>query len=129
MRQGIIKYSEEFINPVTGLKRWVGIEYPLDFDNEIPEEGFLKAKIMVQEGYAAMNPSYKQEYTAESIVTAIQAEPKLTIEETIRALSENMMKCTTLPKPDGLESYRTFALQYPETTLLYEQLHQKLINE
>lgn len=126
MKQGIVKYSEEFVHPVTGLKRWVGIEYPIDFDNEIPEEAFLKAQIMVQQGYAAMNPSYKKEYTAESIVAAIQSEPKLTKEETINTLSEKMRECTTLPKPDGLESYRTFALQYPETTELYEELHQKL---
>lgn len=48
-------------------------------------------------------------------------------EERIKLLMEDMKKCTTLPKPDGLESYRTFALQYPETTLLYNELHEKLI--
>lgn len=33
MKQGTIKYSQEFISP-TGLKRWVGIEMPVDFDTE-----------------------------------------------------------------------------------------------
>lgn len=33
MKQGTIKYSQEFISP-TGLKRWVTIEHPIDFDSE-----------------------------------------------------------------------------------------------
>jgi hypothetical protein len=50
MKQGMVKYSQEFIMP-NGLKRWLGVEYPVDFDrDEDAHEAFTKAEAMVN-GY------------------------------------------------------------------------------
>lgn len=46
MKQGTVKYSQEFITP-TGLKRWIGIEYPIDFDTEDFLAVYNKVKAMV----------------------------------------------------------------------------------
>lgn len=46
MKQGIIKYSQEFVMP-NGLKRWLGVEYPIDFANEKEMEVFAKIEAMV----------------------------------------------------------------------------------
>lgn len=55
MKQGTVKYSQEFISP-TGLKRWVGIEYPIDFDTEEPFEALEQARTIVQSWYDSRNP-------------------------------------------------------------------------
>lgn len=43
MKQGIVKFSKEFITP-TGLKEWVGIEWPVDFENDNVMGAFNQAK-------------------------------------------------------------------------------------
>lgn len=48
MKQGSIKYSKEFITPV-GLKEWLSIEYPVDFDTENPVDVYGHIKSMIQE--------------------------------------------------------------------------------
>lgn len=48
MKEGIVKYSEEFVNSV-GLKKWRGIELPFDMNTENPLDVFAKAeRIVVQ---------------------------------------------------------------------------------
>lgn len=43
MKQGIVKFSKEFMTP-TGLKEWVGIEWPVDFENDNVMGAFNQAK-------------------------------------------------------------------------------------
>jgi hypothetical protein len=44
MKQGTVKYSEEFVTPI-GLKKWFGVELQYDMDTEDPP--FDKAKMIV----------------------------------------------------------------------------------
>jgi hypothetical protein len=55
MKLGVIKYSQEFVMP-NGLKRWLGVEYPIDFANEKEMEVFSKVEAMVNGFNASSTP-------------------------------------------------------------------------
>jgi hypothetical protein len=46
MKLGVIKYSQEFVMP-NGLKRWIGAEWPIDIESQVPLEVFLSVEKMV----------------------------------------------------------------------------------
>lgn len=52
MKQGSVKFSKEFITPI-GLKEWVGIEYPVDFEKDDIQEAFNYAKREVMKSQAS----------------------------------------------------------------------------
>lgn len=54
MNQATVKFSKEFITS-SGLKEWVGIEYPVNLDTEDVYEVFNKAKDIVCNFHAMNN--------------------------------------------------------------------------
>ncbi len=43
MKQGIVKFSKEFVTPI-GLKEWASVEYEFDMQTEDPLDVFARAK-------------------------------------------------------------------------------------
>jgi len=68
---GTVKYTEEFFNPLTGKKKWIGIELPFDMTHKSPAEMFLQAEAAVKE-YASNSPDLKDE----SVAAPVQVEKK-----------------------------------------------------
>ncbi len=85
MKQGTVKYSEEFANPI-GLKKWYGIELPFDVDTENPVDVFNRAKVIVSLA-AGVNPLLNENSIAPAPPTELPVINKA--EERLGILIEN----------------------------------------
>lgn len=101
MKQGLVKFSKEFITPI-GLKEWVGIEYPVDFDNKDALEAFAKAESMVNE-YQRSKEQIQYYPQAYGNSTPIQVIDKKTEDREIGVKPEDIMSCQDLKT---LKTYR-----------------------
>ncbi len=111
MKQGIVKFSKEFITN-TGLKEWVGIEWPVDFENDNVIGAFNQAKKAVCDFQLASNAT-----SIESIPpyppSVIQVKPE---EREIGLTPESIMSS---PDLKVLETYRWLIKGKPELERAY----------
>lgn len=124
MKQGIIKYSQEFISPI-GLKRWVGIEYPVDFDTDNPHEVLDKLQGMTESWYN------KKELQSPTTEIKSDRQPE---DIRVAALIADIYGCKELSaKKEGLESYKkmvdSLSDKYPEVKSVYNQKYNQLKNK
>lgn len=99
MKQGLVKFSKEFITP-TGLKEWVTLEWDVNvpFDEKKAMETFSKVKEFVC-NYQSSYPVF-QEYSSPLVPSpTIQ----LNTEREIGVKPEDIMSCQDLKT---LETYR-----------------------
>lgn len=57
MKQGIVKFSKEFVTPI-GTKEWVGIEMEYDMSTECPKDVLTNAKTIVEQWHKESSASY-----------------------------------------------------------------------
>ena len=88
MKEGIVKYSEEFVNSV-GLKKWRGIELPFDMENEDPLDVFARAESIVIKSQANM----KEVQMDNVSIPVIQVQKE---EKAIGLYVEDIMSCKSL---------------------------------
>lgn len=115
MKPGFIKLSQEFLTP-NGLKRWVGIEYPIDFAHEGVMEAYARADKMIQD-YQTSWASNQQINNNELPVIQIN-EDKLA-----SALVKDIMACNSLPV---LQVYESMASGNPILESAYNKRKSQL---
>jgi len=80
MKQGIVKFSKEFVDPNTGLKEWYGYEGPVDeiIESEEIQKAFKYAKdqVMSAKGF---NPAPAQIGSSIELPVIDKAEERLGI--------------------------------------------------
>lgn len=59
----------------------------------------------------------------------IQAEPQLPEDQRLQFIIADIEKCTTIPKPDGIDSYYSLAKQYPPIMEAYEKKKAELVKK
>jgi len=125
MKQGTVKYSEEFVTPI-GLKKWFGVELQYDMDTEDPP--FDKAKSIVAK--AAMTSIGNNHLSFDSSI-APGPSPVISVERTsedqrIADLIGNIFACTELDGDNGLMSYNKLACTNREAQNAFDIMFRKL---
>lgn len=134
MKQGIVKFSKEFITP-TGLKEWVTLEWPVDepFDEAKAMDTFTRVKEFVcnyQKGQDALQdinvgwPNYSSQVppSPPSVINVQRTSEDTRIAELVR----DIYACTQLDGDNGLWSYSKLATTCKEAELAYEVMGKKL---
>lgn len=121
MKQGIVKFSKEFVTEA-GLKEWVGVEIPFDFEQESASEALKLAETIVREYQRPK--SYLMQY--ESLHPAQIAPSRTAADEIIAATIAGLYACTELEGIEGLLSYEKVAAQNRETQNVFDIMFKKL---
>lgn len=129
MKQGTVKFSKEFITPI-GLKEWVTIEYPLDFNHENVYDVYDRVVEMVNKCHERNQIQINPEYAHLQSVPP-GPPPVINVERTsedvrIAELIKDIYACTQLTGSTGLESYRKIADTNSATIAAYEVMRNKL---
>jgi hypothetical protein len=123
MKQGTIKYSQEFISP-TGLKRWIGMEYPLDWETDDPQFILNYLKNMAEAGYSALN-SNELSAPGQQGPPAIVADKPIPEDQRVALIIADIYTCTDKLV---LESYKLMARTNAEIQAAYDLMMKKLTN-
>lgn len=121
MKQGIVKFSKEFVTE-TGLKEWVGVEIEFDANNETALEALRRAEDIVRQHQQPKK--YLMQY--ESCYPAQAAPSRTSQDEEIAGLIATLYKCTELEGESGLLSYRWPASLNRETQNVFDIMFTKL---
>lgn len=80
MKQGIVKFSKEFVDPNTGLKEWYGYEGPVDelMETDKIQQAFKNAKeqVIAAKGYPNLLNPDEQNFMPPSPPPIIQKQPE-----------------------------------------------------
>jgi hypothetical protein len=120
MKQGTVKFSKEFITPI-GLKEWVGIEYPVDFETDDIQEAFNYAKGEVMKSQAS-SPGFPDNSIPPGPPPIIQVQQQ---EIRIGVLVEDIMSCKELVV---LDSYRLMVKGNDELTVAYNKRRSEIVS-
>lgn len=115
MKQGVVKISQEFLTPI-GLKRWVGIEYPVDFSQENVMDAFTKADKMVQDYQSSWQSVVKP---SDNELPVVQIKGDVLTGNLI----DDIMSCQELIV---LEIYKPMLKGRPELAAAYNQRKEEL---
>lgn len=123
MKQGMLKFSKEFITP-SGLKEWIGVEYPIDYDTEQPFEVLEQARV-IAEGYQAKKSAEYEVYmnSPPQPLKSIPIEKIIPEDQRIEAIIADIYSCDELKV---LESYRLLAKKEPALQAAYDNMLKKL---
>lgn len=113
-----IKFSQEFT--YHGLSRWIGFEGTVTEGEDTIAAG-LKMEQIATETIKAIVKKQSSEETEK----VIQNEPKLT---GFAHWENEINKCTTIEKPDGIESFRAIADMNPKLKEVFDNKLEQLKN-
>jgi len=117
MKEGIVKYSEEFVNSV-GLKKWRGIELPFDMKSEDPLDVFARAESIVIRSQANM----KEVQVDNVSIPVIQVQKE---EKAIGLYVEDIMSCKSILV---LDTYRPLIKDNTELQKAFDARRVQLTN-
>lgn len=125
MKQGIVKFSKEFVTP-TGTKEWVGLEMEYDMSTECPRDVLTNAKTIVEQWH---KESSSQGLIDNSIPPG--APPVINVQRTsedirVAKLVGDIYKCTTLEGDAGLYSFQKLSTTCKEAGMAYNVMYNKL---
>lgn len=126
MKQGIVKFSKEFVTE-TGLKEWAGIELPFNEERESGVDALRRAETIVNEyqrpkSYLMQHEiTYPSQYGPTDIIAGRSSE-----DERIANLIRNMYECTQIDGDDGLMSFSKLASGNMETQNVFDIMFTKL---
>jgi len=121
MKQGTVKYSEEFVTAI-GLKKWYGIELQYDMDTEDPP--FDKAKKIIAQ--AAGNNQIAIEASMPPGPPSVINIERTSEDRRIAKLVRDICSCTEFDGENGLKSYSTLATTCEEARMAYNAMSRKL---
>jgi hypothetical protein len=119
MKQGIVKFSKEFITP-TGLKEWVGIEWPVDFENDNVMGAFNQAKKAVCDFQLASAGNI--ESMPNPMPQVIQVQPE---DRRIGIMADDIMSCQDLIT---LDTYKLLVKGKLELEAAYKTRRSQIIS-
>jgi hypothetical protein len=127
MKQGIVKFSKEFVTPI-GTKEWVGVEMEYDMSTECPRDVLTNAKTIVEQWHI----SNSQGILASSIPPG--PPPVINVERTsedkrIAELIRDIYACTQLAGDNGLWTYYKLASTCKEAQSAYDVMNNKLTKQ
>lgn len=122
MKQGTVKFSKEFITPI-GLKEWVGIEWPVDFDNDNVMDAFNQAKKAVCDFQSTSLGNIELPSNAsQSIINVERTSDDKRVAELIR----DIYACTEIEGDNGLLTYNKLASTCKEAQQAFDIMFRKL---
>lgn len=119
MKQGIIKFSKEFITP-TGLKEWAGAEYPVDFETDNIQKAFDYVRSEVEN-------SQKDKHHTQDTPAGDMPVPVIQVQKEEKAAGlyiADIMSCDSLKV---LESYKKLIIGNKELTNAYEKRRNEIL--
>jgi hypothetical protein len=127
MKQGIVKFSKEFVTPI-GTKEWVGVEMEYDMGTECPRDVLTNAKTIVEQWHSSNSQGILVSLIPPGPPPVINVE-RTSEDKRIAELIRDMYACTKLDGDSGLISYGKLALTNKETKEVFDLLLKKLTNQ
>jgi hypothetical protein len=124
MKQGIVKFSKEFVTPI-GTKEWVGVEMEYDMSTECPREVLTNAKTIVEQWHSSNNQGSFDSSIPPGPPPVINVE-RTSEDKRIADLIRDIYACTELGGDNGLYSYQKMAVSNKEAGAVYNIMYKKL---
>lgn len=122
MKQGTVKFSKEFITPI-GLKEWVGIEWPVDFDNDNVMDAFNQAKKAVCDFQSTSLGNIELPSSASQPIINVE---RTSDDKRIAELIRDIYSCTEIEGDSGLLTYNKLASTCKEAQQAFDIMFRKL---
>lgn len=126
--QGTVKISEEFVTP-TGLKKWIGIDFPYESTTHEPIERGVEAARIVREIAKKLGLILEINHEYANLLNPDEQLSTIQVEEQERQIGTKPEDILSSPDLVVLESYRWIIKGKPELerayTLRHDQLTQK----